>query len=238
MIQFNLLPDVKMQYLKAKRAKRLVIAASSLVSIAAFVIFILLLLFVDVAQKKQLNDLSNNITTNTSELSSNTNLNKILTVQSQLTTLPQLESQTPAASRLFGYLTELTPSSASISTLNVNFAQNSFSITGSADSLNTVNEFVDAIKFTTYKVAGSNQTGDAFSTVVLSSFGYSNNTNIDSTQPASYTVTFNYNPIIFNNADNVTLTVPAEVTTRSVIAQPTNLFVKSTTTSTTTGGGQ
>jgi Tfp pilus assembly protein PilN len=235
MIEFNLLPDVKLQFIKAQRLKRLVIAFSTLISIVALVIFVLLLLFVDVAQKKHLRDIDHDISTNSSKLTSNTNLNKILTIQNQASSLPALEAQDPVVSRLFGYMTELTPLQASVSSLNVDYTQNTITVTGAADSLATVNQFVDTLKFTTYKSATASST-PAFSTVVLSSFGYSQGTS--NAQPANYTITFSFDPTIFSNAAaNVTLTVPTITTTRSITGQPTDLFEKATT-STPSGGKQ
>jgi hypothetical protein len=51
MVEFNLLPDVKMEYLRTKRFEHLVITASFIVGAASLAVFVLLFLFVDVAQK-------------------------------------------------------------------------------------------------------------------------------------------------------------------------------------------
>jgi Tfp pilus assembly protein PilN len=233
MIQFNLLPDIKLQYIKTHRLMRLVMAISALVTVIAVCVFVLLFLYVDIAQKVHLRNLKSQVSSSSIQLTSSTNLSKILTIQNQLTALPQLEAQTPAASRMFPYLTELTPTNASITNMQVNFTLNTFSISGTADSLDTVNKFVDALKFTTYSVKGSTATPKAFSTVVLSAFGYG--TSLTNNQPATFTITFDFDPTIFSNSKDVTLTVPQITTTRSVIAQPSDLFVKNTTTST---GGQ
>ena len=55
MIQLNLLPDVKLEYIKAQHLRRLVLSVSVLVTLAAVVILMLLLVF-DLAQKKNLSD--------------------------------------------------------------------------------------------------------------------------------------------------------------------------------------
>jgi hypothetical protein len=221
MIEFNLLPDIKLEFIKAQRLKRLVVSISALASGVALVIFIFLLLFVDVVQKKHLSDLGNNITASTSKLDTNSNLNKILTVQKQINTLPLIEAQTPVSSRIFGYLTALTPAQASISNLSVDFTKNQIVLTGTADSLATVNQFVDTLKFTNY-IANKGKATPAFSTVVLSSFGYDNDTT--NGKPAQYVITFNFDPIIFNDADTVDLNIPKITTTRSITDQPTDLF--------------
>jgi len=227
MIQFNLLPDVKAQYLKAQRLKRVVYIAAFLISGASLLVLIMLILIVDVDQKNQLSVLNKNIQSSSNQLSSDKNLNDILTIQNQLTTLSQLETQNPSAVNLLNYLSELTPTSASISSIEVNFNLNTFSITGSANSLDTVNEYVDTIKYATYST-GSNKTyKKAFSSVVLTTFGYSGNSS--NGQPANYTINFNFDPTIFDSNQKINLKVPHETTTRSLGSVPNNLFVKAIT---------
>lgn len=232
MIQFNLLPDIKKQFIRAQRIKRIVIVVCVFASIVSIVIFAGLLYYVDSYQKNQLSQLSEAISAQGQQLKGNTNLNKILTIQNQLTTLPQLQAQTPAASRLLGYFNELTPVTASIATLKVDYTQNTMSVTGSATSLDVVNQFVDTLKFTTYKTSSSSTATNAFSTVVLSTFAYSQTGS--SGKPAQYTITFGFDPVIFSNSQKVTLTVPQKTTTRSILGQPTGLFEKNATT--TVGG--
>src|SRR5215467_2991209 len=100
MIQFNLLPDVKIQYLKAQRQKHLVVFISTIAIIAAIALFAFLVTFVDVLQKKNLSDLNADIQTNSNQLKSTPDLSKILTVQNQLKALPGLHDQKAVATRL------------------------------------------------------------------------------------------------------------------------------------------
>lgn len=226
MIQINLLPDVKMQYLKVRRTQRLVISISTLLIVASLFIFILLIGTVDVFQKKTLSDLNNNVTTYEHQLQNTPNLNRILTVQNQLQVLTDLHNNKPAASRLFGYLQQLTPSNVTISQFNIDYTQNTVSITGNADSLDTVNSFTDTLKFTTYMKNGAST--NAFNSVVLSEFSRG-------TSGATYTITANFDPNIFNSANNVTLTVPNIISTRSVLEQPKDLFSTGPTATNTSG---
>jgi uncharacterized membrane protein YciS (DUF1049 family) len=228
MIQFNLLPDVKLQYLKARRTRRLVTSASTVAIIAALAVLVLLLGTVYVFQKKNLSDLNRDIKNYSSQLEGTPDLNKILTVQNQLNVLTSLHDQKPVASRLFGYLTQLTPTDATISKLDVDYTQNTMSITGSAKALDVVNTYADTLKFTTYTKDGSNASTNAFTNVVLSQFSRNS-------QGASYTITANFDPVIFNNANTVKLTVPNIISTRSAVEQPSDLFKTDTSTS---PGGQ
>lgn len=218
MIQFNLLPDIKIQYLRARRQKQMVVLVSVITTIACVAVLIVLVSVVFVLQKKNLSDLGKDITAASQELKSTPDLTKMLTVQNQLKALPGLHQDKPAANRIFGYLTQSTPEKASISRYNVDFETLTMTISGSANNLVTVNTFVDTLKFTTYhtKNAASDEK-KAFSSVVLSSFGRDS-------KGASYTITFTFDPVIFSQAEEVTLTVPNKITTRSQTEQPSALF--------------
>jgi hypothetical protein len=218
MVEFNLLPDVKMEYLRTKRLEHLVVTTSFIVGAATLAIFVLLFLFVDVAQKLTLNDLTNQINNSSAQLTSNSNLNKVLTVQNQLETLPKLEDQAPKTSRLFGFITQLTPVNTTISTLNLNLTTHAMVITGGADSLATVNTYVDTIKHATYNdTVSKTKNAQAFTNVVLSSFSYSST----GTPPAQYTINCSFSPTLFKSSANVTLVVPSETATLSILNQPT-----------------
>jgi Tfp pilus assembly protein PilN len=220
MIEFNLLPDVKLEYLNARRLKRVVISFSVIIGASALGLFILLLLFVDVAQKVKLNKLNNNINTTSAQLKNNNNLNSILTIQNQLKTLPTIESKTPQVSRLSGYLAEIMPANATVSNLSADFQANTMNISGSADSLATVNQLVDTLKFATYSDSSSSN-NQAFSAVVLTSFGYGGGSG---TAKASYAINLSFDPKLFSPDENITLTVPPEITTRSILGQPSAIF--------------
>lgn len=221
MIQLNLLPDVKLQYLKAKRTQSLVMSVATIVILASAALMALLIGTVDVFQKKNISDLNHDIDTYTRQLQGTSDLNKVLTVQNQLNALPALHNQKAVASRLFGFLKQLTPAAASISDLNIDYAQHTMAITGSAKSLDIVNTYVDTIKFTTFQKTDSSS-ANAFSTVVLSQFSRNNS-------GASYTITLTFDPAIFDNARDVTLKVPNIISTRSATEQPTDLFQKTNT---------
>ena len=217
MIQLNLLPEVKLNYIRTERLKKLVISISLIATAAALVIFLLLVLTVDVWQKKTISDLSSDIKTSSKKLEGTPNLNKILTIQSQLNSLDSLHADKPVASRLTDFLSQVTPNTATISDLKVDFSENTLSIAGNAPSLDIVNAFVDGLKFTTYTTTANKDSQKAFSNVVLAQFTR------DATN-ASYTITLSFSQDIFDGANDVTLAVPNQITTRSVIEQPNALF--------------
>jgi Tfp pilus assembly protein PilN len=233
MIQLNLLPDVKLEYIKAQRARRLTLSMALLVSAVAVVILVLLLSY-EGLQKKHLSDLKQDISSETSQLKGKPNIQEILTVQNQLNSLTMLHSDKPAASRLFGYLQEVTPVDVSINNLTIDFSGQTIVLTGTADSLASINTYVDNLKSATY-VSSSNSKTAAFSNVVLSSFSLNSSSSSQAnTQPASYTINLSYDQNIFDiTQTTIKLSVPTIVAPRT-----TDLFQNApTSTSSSSGGG-
>ncbi len=222
MVQFNLLPDVKLEYLKAQKTKRTVLLGVISVTALMVFIFVLLFLIVNVFQKQHLTNLNENIETKTKELKAVPDLDKVLTVQNQLKVLPKLHEDKPATSRLAGYLVQLTPSDAKITDVTIDFSASTIDLNGTAGNLETINRFADILKFTSYKVVNEEESDKAFSEVVLKDFGVQS---ADGGRP-SYGIQFKFNPIIFNNTKNVQLAVPNIISTRSITEKPTDLFEK------------
>ena len=82
------------------------------------------------------------------------------------------------------------------------------------------------MKFTKYTVKGA-ESVKAFSNVVLTTFSYTtpSATNTQTADaPAKYTLDLNYDPAIFSIINDVELKVPSEITTRSAVDKPTELF--------------
>lgn len=224
MIQFNLLPDVKLEYVKAQRTKRLVVVSAMIATASAFAVFLLLLIAVQGVQRKSINDLNGDIKQKSAELKATPDLNKILTIQNQLNSVNDLHEQKVAAARIFTLLQQVTPADVTISNHTTDFEAQTMTITGEAPSLDRVNTFVDTLKFAAY--SGGGDDARAFSSVVLTQFG---RTESDST----YTLDIAYDPILFTGDQSAALVVPQTVTTRSVQGQPTDIFKK-----TDTGNGQ
>lgn len=222
MIQFNLLPDVKVAFIAARRTKRFVSLLATIVIGASIAIVTILVVVVFVWQKASLQDLDRNIKASANDLRSQTDIDKVLTVQNQLSSIDDLHAGKPEVARVFTYLTQVTPSKITVSTLAVDFVTPTISITGQAPSLEEVNKYVDTLKFTT---VGNDDEGTevaegakAFSQVVLASYS------LDSAG-AGFTITLAYDPMIFSSSEtNLVLTVPQITTTRSETERPADLF--------------
>ncbi len=222
MMQLNLLPDIKMQYIKTQRSRRLVLSVSILVTVAA-VALLLLLLSVDGLQKKHLSDLNKDIKSGSSKLQHEPQIDKMLTVQNQLGSLTALQASKPSAARLFDYLNQVTPANVAITEFTIDFTKQTATITGTSGNLANVNKYVDTLKYTTYTAGGSNTAKPAFSSVVLSSFSLNTDSQA-ANQAASFTVNLSYDKAIFDATQDVKLSVPSITTTRSNTDQPTDLF--------------
>ncbi|MBX4197092.1 hypothetical protein KW801_00865 [Candidatus Saccharibacteria bacterium] len=213
-IQFNLLPDVKLEFDRQLKAKRFVYTVSFLASAVVLAIFVISFLSVNVLQKKLLDNANNDINNYSQKLKSIPNLDKVLTIQNQLNSLPNLHQQKHYASRLFGYLPQITPANINIGRLTISTVNSTIDIQGTSDKVETINKFVDTLKFTSYTVGSDQNTKKlAFSNVLL--------TKIDrDDKGASYTVDATFDPALFSGSQGVTLVVPQETTTRSVINTP------------------
>jgi Fimbrial assembly protein (PilN) len=116
-------------------------------------------------------------------------------------------------SRIFTYLTNLVPAQVNISKISVG-SDGTMGITGTTDTIESVNKFVDTLKFTVFKETTDATAKDAFDGVVLSSFSRDK-------QGATYTINFNYDPVIFSGSNAGTgLVVPKKITTRSELERP------------------
>lgn len=238
MIQFNLLPDVKQQYIKAVYRRRVITFVCFLISGVFVIVFVLMFLFVRVNQTGHLKRLDENISTTVAELKENPDLDKILTIQNQLKSLPKLHDDKIISSRIFEYLAQLTPSQASVFSVEADLETKTISIKGGADSITTLNKFVDTIKFTDFKLEGDTpKEGKAFSSVVLESFSFENQkSTTDASTSVNYEIKFVYEETIFMNtakegsavANGVKLTVPKIITTRSETQKPSALFQPNT----------
>jgi hypothetical protein len=205
MIQFNLLPGVKQEYLKTRRTRQLVLLIAFAASAVSVTILVLLLVSVKLVQTKSMHDADRDITRYGNQLKAMPNIDKILTVQNQLNTLTGLHDQKAVASRTFGYLQQLTPSSITLDSAVMDYGASTISLTGESSALDQVNLYADTLKQTKYTSDKSDNEAKAFSDVVLSSFARDE-------KGATFTLTLTFAPDIFSSATNVKLTVPQIVT--------------------------
>lgn len=234
MVQFNLLPDVKLEYVKKQRTKKLVMMGAFGVTGLCVFVMVLLFMIVNVFQKQHIGNLDEDISQGISELEAVPEINEVLTIQNQLSVINGLHQDKPAMQRIYNYLIQLTPKDASISEVSINLEDNTMTISGSASSLQVVNKFVDTVKFTDYQY--ENKKDLAFSDVVLSSYGITEGQTAENR--TSYTIEFVFDPVIFDNTLDVQLVVPPIISTRSITEKPKDLFEPKPTDENQQNGGQ
>lgn len=217
-VEFNLLPDLKMNVVKANRTRNTIISIAFLAAAASLAVFLLLALTVYGVQKAQLSQANKNIKAANNRLKSIEGLERVLTVQNQLHTLTSLHANKHAAARIFAYLPQVTPTNVSIGNLTVDFSTNTMKISGTASSQHAVNTFIDSLKFTTYRIGADSEQRQAFPTVIETSIALADG-------KATYELDVQFDPELFSNVHEApTLQVPTQVTTRSVLQDPNNLL--------------
>lgn len=224
-IQFNLLPDIKLAAVKSNRSRNLAVGVALIISAVSVVIFLFLLITTSVIQKKQLSDADKTIAVSTAKLQSVDGLDKMITIQNQLSTLVDLHKNKRISSRIFSYLPEVTPTQVSLGRLAMDFKASTMQIDGTAADQKSVNTFIDTLKFTTYIVNSSDSPKSAFPSVIESSFSIG-------AKNVGYSLNVTFDPALF--ANNIldsqghpkapTLQVPKLTTTRSITDDPANLL--------------
>jgi Tfp pilus assembly protein PilN len=221
-VEFNLLPDLKMEVVKTTRLRKTIFSFAFLASAASLTIFALLLFTVYIVQNKQLSDANRAIESANSQLKAINGLDKILTVKNQLQTLPNLHQGKHINSRLFTYLPQVTPVNVNITSMTVDLAANTMQIAGTAASQHAVNTFIDTLKFTKFITAGDSSAKNAFPTVIETNFSISGN-------QVSFLLDINFDAALFSNSQTPPeLQVPTLTTTRSVVDNPSQLFTGQT----------
>ncbi|MBI3494567.1 hypothetical protein HY004_01095 [Candidatus Saccharibacteria bacterium] len=109
MIELNLLPDIKQEFVHAKRQKRLVIVFMILISLGSIAVVVLLGLYAYAAQPVRQNFADGDIKKLSKELEDKKNLVRDLTIQNQITTINELHAGKAVYGRLFDYLKTLNP---------------------------------------------------------------------------------------------------------------------------------
>lgn len=202
MVQFNLLPEVKIEFIKARRQKQMITVIALIAGAVSLGIFIISVFVVMIAQPQLIKMADNKINESNETLKAVPDINKILTVQNQLDQLTKLHEEKPAVSRIFQYLNQVTPKGAALNKLTVDMTNNTMTVGGTADSLNTVRIFTDTLKLTTYQSDGAASNAKAFPEVVLASFATTD-------RGATFSITMKFDKAIFESTQtNLLLNVP------------------------------
>lgn len=225
MIQLNLLPDLKKEFIKAQKTKGLVITVAVLTTVGAIGLSILLFLYVTFGQQLQISLATDSIAKKSKELADVQDIDQYLTVQNQLASLDALHAEKGVYSRLFSFLSILNPSPPN--NINLHNAQlvtseKTILFVGTTGSFEALNVFADTLKNAqaSYKARGE---GDPvkeaiFTQVFIQDSGLArvnNNTVVSFTVKAIYS-----DPVFDARNTDVVAEVPNITTTQSVTGAP------------------
>lgn len=200
MIQVNLLPDLKREYLHAQQTKHSFIVASVLASIIALGALVFIFVYVQFLQPQHRQNLQTDIDAKVSEMKSLKDAPKIVSVQGALEQLPGLQDKKWLSSRLFEYIKAFTPRGSSYNEIKLDLATSSISLTGTAQNYEQANVLANNIKSAqlSYTQADSAQKIAPFTAVVFENLSRGEQT--DTGNVVSFQLNFTINPLLFNQS--------------------------------------
>ena len=214
MIQVNLIPDLKAEFLKAQRNKRVAISIATLVAAAFVAVVVLLFIYVNVVQKEHTDNLTEEIGGLVSDFQAAQDLDKIVTVQKQLEALPILHDEKPLISRLASFLTVITPEEVEFRSIDLSFESGRINMTGTAETVADANKFVNTVKGARYILPDDPENPiTPFTNVILSAIGSGD----DGT---NFVLDYDFDAQLFLNHDDLTLIVEEGNSTLSETQRP------------------
>jgi len=225
MIQLNLLPDLKKEFIKSQKNKSLVISSSILVTLGAIGLSALLFVYVTFAQQVQIGLVTQEIQKKSKEVSDIPDINKYLTIQNQLSSIDTLHNGKGKYSRLFeffGVLNPSPPNNINLSSAQLVTSDKSVMFNGTTATFESLNIFVDTLKNAqaSYKAPGSDEVikENMFEQVFVQNSGLGRTNN---SQVVAFTVRAIYKDAVFNAANtDVKVEVPSITTTPSATQSP------------------
>lgn len=149
MIQVNLIPDIKIQVIKARASRTKAIVISIIISLVFVGVTILLALYTFAVQTVVDSNLNNQISSEVDKFNSVEDISKLLTIQNQLKTIPLTHSSKNLTSRSFSILSPVITASGgltNISNTNIDLDTNTMNITGSTPNYATFESFLKSLQ--------------------------------------------------------------------------------------------
>jgi hypothetical protein len=225
MIEINLLPEVKKEFVRTQRTKRAIISGIVLTSIASIALVGILAFYTFVGLPTLQNGADKEIDSLAKSLQSDKNLTRNLTLQNQLAVLPDLHAQKGDFTPLFDIMKSLNPAApnnVTITKLTIDAVSNTLIIEAKTKDYNGIGVFRDTIK--SAKIAYTLRASDGetekkkdiplFTDVIFTNVGLGSS---DSGQQiASFTVNATYDIDTFSvQASERKVTVPKQKTSPS-----------------------
>lgn len=144
MIELNLLPDLKKEFIRAQRTRNTVVSGAIMVSLAAGGAVLLFATVVYGGQAQWISNLNNEITNHHRELENKDEINKYLAIQSQLESLSTTSANRAEYGLLLRYLPQLNPAPPFNITLfdaDLMTETSTLTLSGAANNFESVNNF-------------------------------------------------------------------------------------------------
>lgn len=234
MIEINLVPDIKQEFLHSQRLRAKVISVAIIACLAATGVVVALFMYMGTqAIRGALAD--GDIDTQYKKLTSgdNEDLSKVVTIQNQLTILSSLNNKKPISSRAFDLLSAINPkapNSIKMSTITIDPIKNVLTVEGSADEgFNAADAFKKTILNTTvdYPSGSATKHVPLASAVTVSNTSFGEDSN--GKKVLRFRLAFTYpKELMSNELANVTVTSPAGTidVTDSHLGVPASLFAQ------------
>lgn len=232
MIEINLVPDVKQEYLHSQRLRAKVIFLSLVISASAVAAVVLLGMYIGAqAVRNMLAD--NDIKDQYQKLTAaNPDLGKAVTIQNQLVVIPTLNNKKPMTSRLFDLLTATNPkapNNVKLSTVTVDPNKSSLIVEGTAEEgFNAADAFKKTLLNS--KVVYNDKNNKEVKTTLTSAVTITNTSfgqDTSGKKVLRFKMSFNYpKELLSNEVTNVRIETPTGTVdvTDSRVGVPDSLF--------------
>jgi hypothetical protein len=238
MIEINLLPAVKQDFIRAKRLKRIITSVSILITIVALGLLGVAGVVVYAIQPAAGLLIDQGINQDKEKLDKDKNLTRNLTIQNQLSSITELHEQKGDFTNVFEYLKALNPASPNnltISKLQIDPSTTTINVEASAadfSKLAIIKDTFEAAVFSYSKPKDGEEGYDkvkdekVFSDVEVTDPSLSNDS--DGKSVVSFKMTLTYNPLLFDwTLKNIIVSVPQKNTTPT--ANSVNVFAENPT---------
>lgn len=210
MIQINLMPDVKREYIKAQQMKHTVLVLSILLSIAIVTVAGLLFGYVRLIQPQHRANLQTDIDTGLTRQRDYPDGVEMVTVQGVLEQIGPIQDKKLITSRLFNYVTDFTPRGVVYNSIAYDSAAGTLTLSGRTTTYEKANELANNVKSAEFSYEQSEQesTINPFSGLVFTSLAAGDEA--EDGMRVSFGMTFQIDATLFNQAiRNGNLTVNA-----------------------------
>ena len=202
MIEINLLPDIKLEFIKAQKIRSKVIFGSIVIGIISIGVVVVLAVYIFAFKSVRGKLDEDAINKKSAELSKVEDLPKILTIQNQLSKISELNSDKKIDSRLFDLLAVIippAPNSVQISDLIINPENTTITLNGQAEnSYAALEVFKKIIEGTTIKYTdSSNEKQEILLATSISTGNSSYGEDSSGKKVLRFTLSFVYAPELF-----------------------------------------